>query len=950
MDTIKEFIFTASPWGKSDPGWMVFATSPGFDTGLVGKCTHWFRYGRPEGMPGDPPEEELGKYPVQYVVARPFGDQRVLVSQTTFTGRRWYDPRPGDWFAHGLVLPGAEGSGRSPFAWYRSPSLLARYQEEWKEKAKAIREKKIPWEDPPALPEPGSMEEVETNWEYSWESVLDRVPEGAWGKIGALLGECAKRGAGAKALVFDARMAESLDTMAALLELLPARMRWEVQFATYFHADNVRETKADGTFLFYGTVREGDAADADTGLYGAVPVGGAAFAGRRDAEVFKRMVDACGEKLGAGDWEALVACWEVATGRIEGPGKLREAVKAARRFEGLETEVAEGLAGAFEERGVGDDAGRAVALAAWFELGMGAFGDVAKEICAECAGNREAFGRALEALEGDGSKEAFLDEVHAQAERNGALPGLAAMWLGCGDDVKRRVPQGGNDRAFGRFRALAERFDGIRGNVAQGMVSGAAAAGMLAETDAAAEVLGEDFEGMEETRKGLKYLAALEKVKGLADLRAFAREAESLGVDGKTIRADALKKVPLGWIPGDKLKAAVEAYGAVGVASGELIAKVPDDRLLEPGLLDALVGIGAGRDEIIRRGVAAAEKAAETRGYEGGVREARRQAEEAARERERGRVWAAVRTGLIGAGLMAVCFAAGYGLRWWTERDGGDAVEEPAAEAGDEAGGGRAAVMEGTAEGGAEAAAGRAAGSVVPEAGGAVPSRGAPVPERVPKGGVPSLALARTEGVPPTEAVEGLEAVPPPVQPPVPERTPEVGGATPGRPEGSTPPAEGKEWFSRKAESGPRPAAAVPQKAPPTAVEGRVDGKVEREVRPSAPEGGRKGWEDGSVRGRMPVVPPGRPESGAGIRSKGGNPVAGPGAAAGKSHADGIPSPVPPPVPEATGAAADEGVVPAVVGDIVPEEEPDDEREVGMDSDRRGEEAMDIEFEKGNGK
>ena len=198
MDTIKEFVFTASPWGMSDPGWMVFAASPGFDTGLVEKCMHWFRYTVPEGMSGDPPEDELGRYPVQYVVARPFGDKngRVLVSQTTFTGRRWYDPRPGDWFAHGLVLPGTEGIGRSLFAWYCSKSLLKCYKDEWKEKAKAIREKKIPWEAPPALPEPESMEKVEPNGEYLWNAVLDRIPEGSWGKIGALLAVCAKRGGG----------------------------------------------------------------------------------------------------------------------------------------------------------------------------------------------------------------------------------------------------------------------------------------------------------------------------------------------------------------------------------------------------------------------------------------------------------------------------------------------------------------------------------------------------------------------------------------------------------------------------------------------------------------------------------------------------------------------------------------------------------------------------------
>lgn len=672
MDPIKEFIFTASPWGKSDPGWMVFATSPGFDTGLVEKCAHWFRYGRPEGMHGDPPEEELGNYPVQYVVARPFRDGAVLMSQTTFTGRRWYDPRPGDWFAHGLVLPGTEGQRGSPFAWYRSPSILTCYQDEWKEKAKAIREKKIPWEAPPALPEPGSLEEVEANCDYSWNAVLDRVPEGAWGKIGALLEACAKRREGAKALVFDARKPESLDTMAALLELLPARMRWEAQFATYFHADNVRETKADETFLFYGTIREGEKADADTGLYGALPGGGVAFAGRGDAEAFKRMVDACGEKLGAGDWDDLVSCWEVATGRIDDPGKLRTAVKFAKRFPGLEGEVAEGLAGAFSDSGVGSDGGRAVALAAWFELGMGAFGNVAKEICGECAGDGAAFGAALRTLEGDGAKAAFLDETYTQAKWNGRLPGLAAMWLGCGADAKHLVPADSKNREFGKFAALVDRFAGIRDNVSHGWAATDGAAKMLKDTERATAVLGDGFDGMEETRKGLRYLVALEKVKGFRDLEAFAWEAYALGVDKAKVRKDGLQKVPLGWFPGDEMKAAVKAFGAIGVEAGELIAKVPDDRLLAPGMLDALVGIGANRDEVVQRGV----DAAEDRGYQRGLKEGRmaaleevwRQEEEEARKRGKGRVWAVVKKDLITVGVLALCVAVGYGVGRLTMR------------------------------------------------------------------------------------------------------------------------------------------------------------------------------------------------------------------------------------------------------------------------------------------
>ena len=114
-----------------------------------------------------------------------------------------------------------------------------------------------------------------------------------------------------------------------------------------------------------------------------------------------------------------------------------------------------------------------------------------------------------------------------------------------------------------------------------------------------------------------------------------------------------------------------------GVKPGELIAKVPDDRLLETGVLDALVAIGAKRDDIIQRALKAAEKAAEQRGYESGQREARRRTEEEERARSKGRMREALRTGLLVALLMALSFGAG----WWT----GKACEQ-APDGGGEAG------------------------------------------------------------------------------------------------------------------------------------------------------------------------------------------------------------------------------------------------------------------------
>lgn len=106
MSAVEQFTYTASPWGRSTPGWMTFQKSPGIEDSEIGEISSYYRYGRPDGWDGAPETDMLSSYPVQFVFARPqsFGGDALLV-QTVFTGERWYDPRPGDWFAHGLRIP-----------------------------------------------------------------------------------------------------------------------------------------------------------------------------------------------------------------------------------------------------------------------------------------------------------------------------------------------------------------------------------------------------------------------------------------------------------------------------------------------------------------------------------------------------------------------------------------------------------------------------------------------------------------------------------------------------------------------------------------------------------------------------------------------------------------------------------------------------------------------------
>ena len=665
--SMKQFTYTATPWGVDAPGWSVFQSTEGLAPAVARSFRAYYAYENLEG-------EE--KSPRKLTFAGREGHGQTIVSQGCDCGLRWWDRKRGaNYFSHVYLGDANEalagvGIDFNPMAWYGAPC----FQEDFPEELKQEAERKDRPELPPHLPVAEGLAGMETNHDFEDDELFARAEWYDWGKIGALAEWMHRRANGKEkqALAFDARMATGVDAMALALRLLPLQERMDAVFSTWM-TNTEKGSFPDGEkMLFYGTVQDGEA-DADTGVYEKIPTGKLTFAGRRDAELFKRMVDMCGEELGAENWDELVACWEVAAGRVDNQGQLRDAVKFAKGFLGLEAEVEKGLEGAFADSGVGSDGERAVALVAWFELGMPAFGDVAKEICGRCAGDGVLFEGALRALEGDGPRAAFLDETYEQAKSLEELPRLAAMWMGCGPETKRLVPASGRDRPFGRFTALVDRFAGIRSNAAQKMVADEHAEGMLEEVAQAERALGRDFEGMEETQRELRYLVARRRVTGIGDLKTFAKEASSLGIAKDRVRGDGLKKVPLGRIPADQLEVSVAAFGAIGVTPQEIIASVPDDRLL--GALDALVSIGANRDEIIRRALAAAEKAEYNRGYERGRRDAQQRAEEEARERNRGHVWVVLKRILIVAALMVLCFAAGYGLRCLTGKAGEETVE-----------------------------------------------------------------------------------------------------------------------------------------------------------------------------------------------------------------------------------------------------------------------------------
>ena len=607
MSAIEQFTYTASPWGNSDPGWMTFQKSKTIEDTEIGKLSSYYRYVRPDDWDGAPEADALSSYPVQFVFAKPdsFGGDAFLI-QTTFTGKRWYDPRPGDWFVHGFKIPNAVwtkeiDSSVSLFRFFKSPLIQREYPQDLRKKANLISQRQIPWEAPPDLPSLDSLDELEPNLDYDFEAILGRIPDGAWPKLGALLAAAIERcNGGGKAFVFDATRPESLDTMAALLALMPAKLRMEAQFSTYFHAENVREIKADDTFLFYGTVREDESSDPDTGLYGDLPQGGPDFQSRDDVELFKLMVDAGGAELKAKDFDNLVLCWEVASGRKTDVASLREAVKFAERFKGLKEKVANGFAGALADYNSHELPRklRLAAIVADFELGIDGAG-IPGELN-DFVRDGALFADALRTLGSDEARKSFADAVANEAESNGSTAELAAMWLGCGQDVRALLMRNVTG-PFVSIAALANRYDNIRRDVTAWRVEPGQAAALLAEADKAAEKFGDDFNDMEVTRNSLRYLVALDALKDVDGLSDFERAIRSLGIDEETIRNDVLERVNPGDIPVGRLAETMDAFEVIGMTRADV--------LLEAIKSAKERGYKTGREEGERSGRHLAQKA-----------------------------------------------------------------------------------------------------------------------------------------------------------------------------------------------------------------------------------------------------------------------------------------------------------------------------------------------------
>ena len=152
---IQQFTYTASPWGKSGAGWQVFQQSRNVAADVAKKLHEVYRYeGVKKSANGD-------AHPIQFAYLPSHTGDGAVLAQSAFTGMRWWgEPRPGDFFAHVLLLDkdAVEKSckvGFNPVRLFMSPKLQSDFPSDngLKEKALRIFHKETAWEAPPELPE-----------------------------------------------------------------------------------------------------------------------------------------------------------------------------------------------------------------------------------------------------------------------------------------------------------------------------------------------------------------------------------------------------------------------------------------------------------------------------------------------------------------------------------------------------------------------------------------------------------------------------------------------------------------------------------------------------------------------------------------------------------------------------------------------------------------------------
>lgn len=575
----EQFTFTGSPWGATAPGWTVFQNSSGIGAAEASVLKPYFQFSNNPAESGEATAQIDGRQlPVRLVFARDPETGRRIIAQSLDAGLRWYDQTRGrDYFAH-VFVESASGGGETPVstafnpvALFLSPSFQREFPEEFRAEALRIMNGERANGPTPELPAIDSLEDILQNEWFSDYVLFDRLPSAAVDKLGSVVSALS---GGNATIFFDATKPEGIDALAAGVRLLPLQLRMKSEFVTWIPQNEIQKFPVATRLAFVGTIREGEKADLDTGLYGTLQSGGPEFKSREDVELFKRMVDAGGAELDAGDFDSLVSCWEVAAGRNADAGALRRAAEFAGRFPGMKDEIAAGLAAAFADYNY-DALPRNMKLAgvvAGYELGFDSFRSDFPGSLDDFVRDAALFSDALRTLANDEARAAFAAAVFQAARDSSDLSGFADTLRGCGGDVRRIAGTSARDGDFAKFSASVDRVDGIRQDVSGGRVAMDAAGAALAGIDAAEEEYGHVFGDLDGTRNALRYLRALDGLTDSGDLQAFADEAAALGVDDAKMRADVLDRIKPGDVPAERLAGMLDAFGAVGIGREELLA------------------------------------------------------------------------------------------------------------------------------------------------------------------------------------------------------------------------------------------------------------------------------------------------------------------------------------------------------------------------------------------
>lgn len=547
---IRQFTYTASPWGKSGEGWMVFQQSEGMPSDLVKKLHGVYNYEEPKSKGEDV------KFPVQFAYFPDESGREAVLAQTTFTGRRWFgDPRPGDFFAHVFLLDQdavsqASEMGFNPVRLYQSKKIQSEFPADLKDKALRIYRKETAWEQPPFLPELKSLAELGQNPQLTFEAALERIPEHSVGRLGPLVYSIMLRAMGKadKPIVFDSNNENSPLFMSLALDLMPPTWRARTWFAVHFTEAALRRLPAYKSLTFFGTDASSPS-DLDSGIVSGVDFSQDhfAFRSRNDVRSFKQQLDMLGADVSVEDYSGVVNCRKVVIGKWNDLEALRSAVAFAGRFPGLMEKVNNSLKNSLSSQSSGDFRFnslefRHLAVIASFELGLSAFEDILRRICSTCAENIALFDQMLRKLNGNGILDRFINEVVNVAAKSGKA-GFINRIVESGvsfENFVRKRPEDDLLRLAADYRDIlkAVRENRIASFGAESLERHLKTAGRLKS------VVGGDVSEISEVTKRLEYCLEISKITKVSDVEPMLRRHDKtdfpVGVD---VRRDVMGRL-----------------------------------------------------------------------------------------------------------------------------------------------------------------------------------------------------------------------------------------------------------------------------------------------------------------------------------------------------------------------------------------------------------------------